>query len=60
LPHSAIAAGGLVLVLAALMWATPQVASPWEPGRESGTAEPGESADLQLLLKDAPHDAAVE
>ena len=60
LPINAFTAGGLGLLLATLMWMTPQLSRSWETGREAGTAEQSESADLRSLLKDAPHDAEVE
>ena len=60
LPIDAFAAGGLGLLLAALMWMTPQLSRPWNSGHEAGAAEHSESADLRSLLKDAPHDAEIE
>jgi hypothetical protein len=60
LPTNAFAAVGLGLLLAALMWMTPQLSRSWETGREAGAAEHSESADLRSLLKDAPHDAEIE
>ena len=60
LPIDAFAAGGLGLLLAALMWMTPHLSHSWESGHEAGAAEHSESADLRSLLKDAPHDAEIE
>ena len=60
LPINAFAAGGLGLLLAALMWMTPQLSRSWDSSHEAGAAEHGESADLRSLLKDTPHDAEVE
>lgn len=60
LPTNAFAAGGLGLLLAALMWMTPQLSRSWDSSHEGGAAEHSESADLRSLLKDAPHDAEVE
>ena len=60
LPFNAFAAGALGLLLAALMWMTPQLSRSWDSSHEAGAAAPGEPADLRLLLKDAPHSAEVE
>jgi hypothetical protein len=60
LPIGAFAAGGLGLLLAALIWMTPQLSSSWDSSHEAGAVEHGESADLRSLLKGAPHDAEVE
>ena len=60
LPNDAFAAVGLGLLLAALVWMTPQLSRSWDAGHEAGTAERAESDDLRALLKDAPHDAEIE
>ncbi|MBI3528974.1 MAG: hypothetical protein HY067_13525 [Betaproteobacteria bacterium] len=60
LPINAFAAGGLGLLLAALMWMTPQLSRSWDSSHEASVAEHSESADLRSLLKDAPHDAEIE
>ncbi len=57
LPGNALLAAGLGLVLAALMWMTPQLSRSWDSGHEAGPAEDHESADLRSLLKDAPRNA---
>lgn len=59
LPGNALLAGGLGLVLAALIWMTPQLSRSWDSGLEAGPAAQRESADLRLLLKDAPQDAEI-
>ena len=60
LPIDAFVAGGLGLLLAALIWVTPQLSRSWDAGRAAGAAELGESADLRSLIADAPHDTEVE
>ena len=60
LPANAFAAGGLGLLLAGLVWMTPQLSRSWDASHETGAAEHRESADLRSLLKDAPHDAEIE
>jgi hypothetical protein len=60
LPGNALLAAGLGLLLAALIWMTPQLSRSWDISHETGTAEHRESADLRSLLKDAPHDAEIE
>ena len=59
LPRNALLAGGLGLVLAVLVWMTPQLSRSWDSGLEAGPAEHRESADLRSLLKDAPHEAEI-
>jgi len=59
LPGNALLAGGLGLVLAALIWMTPQLSRTRDSGLEAGPAEQRESADLRSLLKDAPQDAQI-
>ena len=60
LPAHAFAAGGLGLLLAGLVWLMPQLSRSWDSSPEAGAAAYRESADLRALLKDAPHDAAIE
>jgi len=60
LPVNAITAGGLGLLLTALMWMTPQLSRSWDSSHGADTVEQSESADLRALLKGAPHDAEVE
>jgi hypothetical protein len=60
LPMNAFAAGGLGLLLAALIWMTPQLSRSWDSSHEAGATEHGESADLRSLLKDAPNDVELE
>ncbi len=60
LPNDAFAAVGLGLLLAALVWMTPQLSRSWDAGHEDGTAEQAESDDLRSLLKNAPRDAEIE
>ena len=59
LPGNALLAGGLGLVLAVLVWMTPQLSRSWDSGLEAGPAEHRDSADLRSLLKDAPHEAEI-
>jgi hypothetical protein len=59
LPANAFPAAGLGLVLAGLIWMTPQLSRSWDADREAATAQPRESADLRELLKDAPQDAEL-
>lgn len=58
-PGNAFLAGALGLLLAALMWMTPQLSRSWEDGRETDSALQSESAELRSLLNDAPSDAAI-
>jgi hypothetical protein len=59
LPGNALLAAGLGLLLAVLMWMTPQLSRSRESGHEAGAAEHSESAELRSLLKDAPRDAEI-
>ena len=59
LPGNALLAGGLGLVLAVLIWMTPQLSRTWDSGHEADPGEHRESADLRSLLKDAPQDAEI-
>jgi len=59
-PAQAFVAGGLGLLLASLVWLTPQLSRSWYSNHEAGAAEHRESADPRSLLNEAPHDAEIE
>jgi len=59
LPGNALLAGGLGLLLAVLVWITPLQSRSWDSGPDEGSAQQRESADLRLLLEDAPPDAQI-
>jgi hypothetical protein len=60
LPGNALLAGGFGLLLAVLVWITPQLSRSWDSGPETGSGRQGEPSDLRSLLADAPQAAAIE
>jgi len=59
LPGYALLGAGLGILLAALIWMTPQLSGSRDSGGEVSPGEHRESADLRALLKDAPQDAEI-
>lgn len=59
LPVDALLAAGLGILLAALIWMTPQLSRLPGASRDADAADHRESADLRSWLRDAPRDAEV-
>jgi hypothetical protein len=59
LPVDALLAAGLGILLAALIWMTPQLSRSPGASSDADAAEHRESADLRSWLRDAPRDAEV-
>ena len=59
LPGNALLAAGLGLLLAGLIWMTPQLSRSWDAGYDTGRAQFHEPADPGSLLDDAPKDAQI-
>lgn len=59
LPGNTWFAAALGIVLAALVWMTPQLSHSWDTGGSSAAGESVESSDLRSLLKEAPQDEQV-
>ena len=59
LPGNALLGAGLGILLAALIWMTPQLSGSRDSGGEASPVEHRESADPRALLKDALQDAEI-